>query len=173
MQWESFEVELPPTGGRTFRVTATRRGYRMSAEIPSQTMSGTIRPVLTSLTVSREPEHETPQPLSLREMRRLPLATFSEAARAAVAAVLDAPPAELSQELARATRARPPRGRPSRRGHSTAFYTKLADAYRGEVARGEPYPGASLAKRMKVSSDQMRVWIHRARKAGHLEPASE
>lgn len=115
--------------------------------------------------------------LSLRDLRRLPLATLLEQARVLAgswwATMNEAsdgekswPPEDLPRRLARA---RAPRSRP--RGRTGGFYEQLAAAYKAEVARGEPNPGAALARRMNESPETMRVWVYRARKLGLLPPA--
>ena len=73
----------------------------------------------------------------------------------------------------RIQRARPPRGLPDRGGKNTKFWEQLAKAYTDEVRRGEPYPAAALAKRMGQPASKVRVWVHRMKKAGLIQSASD
>jgi hypothetical protein len=117
--------------------------------------------------------------LTERELRRLPIATFLRQAQVAAGhffAMKDRrrrgePTGELDSEqmLADLRRVRAPRGRPDR---STDFYREIAEFYRAAVAQGKR-PGAEIARRKRVNPNTARVWIHRARKLGFLEPVEE
>lgn len=126
---------------------------------------------------------EPPRPLSPRELRRLPLATFLEGARLAAGAHYDAhrraretgqdQPSPFGPEFARQlSRVRAPRGRPQR-GRSSRFYAELAEAYRALAAQGFQHPGAELARRKHEDPNTMRQWIHRARRLGFLDKPTD
>jgi hypothetical protein len=190
------------------RVTEERNGYRLEAEVVEDDRTGAPIVVGLSVRRLRRLERaphpadtearlrfrrrrskarkewrllfaEPPTGLSLRDLRRLPLPTFLEAARMLGGASFEAhreakatgqDVSIVTEELVdRVRRVRAPRGGPS--GRSADFFPKLAAAYRAEVAKGTTNPGATLARRMGADPNLMRAWVFRMRKAGLLEPA--
>jgi hypothetical protein len=124
------------------------------------------RPIVVGIRVNRRPEGKDQRPLSLRELRRLPLATFMEAAREGVAANLAG--ASGHEFGRRVTRARVPRTKSGRKTETD--WQRLAAAILDERGRGTLNPGAAVARRMGVDPGTMRVWVHRMRQRGLLPP---
>jgi hypothetical protein len=122
-----------------------------------------------------------PLPVSVRDMKRLPLASYVRAAVALVSAqVAAAEQIERTGEPAVVDRAAfdeallrvgAPRGHPQR-GRSAAFYKEIADAHRAFSARGKR-PAVEIAKRKGVDRNLVDQWIFRARKMGFLEKVKE
>ena len=183
MRWDEFYVGDPvETGhGSLYEVAARRGDYVMWADVQLDAKARSPRPTVVGVSVRRERRIRStersksgkaplirltttsPEAVSVRAIRRLPLETFLEAAREAVA-TRELP---TDERWARIERARPPR-RQGRRW-TDQEWERLADSYRREVAKGTPNPGAALAHRMGESPETMRVWVHRMRKRGLLE----
>jgi hypothetical protein len=102
-------------------------------------------------------------PVSPRDVQRLPLSRY---ARAALAIVND-PLTEQGRREARSILV--PRGRPSRR-RGAAFYRDLLATARDLEEQGiRPVP--EIARRKHVSQNLVHQWLHRARKLG-AKPSS-
>lgn len=110
-------------------------------------------PIVTEILV-REPVRG----VSPREVRRLPLATYVQAALA-----------EARKPGAHSRMVEAPKGQP-RKGRSTGFYQEIADAYRSLQARGVPHPAKEIARRKRVDPNMVHQWVHVARRHGFLEP---
>jgi hypothetical protein len=133
---------------------------------------GAVQPVGVSVRVAAP--HPFPEgtdvelpSLSGRDLRRLPLGTYVDAAVAWASHpvfVLGnlANPDEAWERVGRAVA---PRGRPA---HNTSFYSEIADAYRALTIQGKR-PVPEIAKRKKVSPNTVHQWVYRARQLGLLE----
>ena len=98
------------------------------------------------------------QPLTAREVQRLPLSRF---ARAALALAADAfSPGGLQE----AKRILMPRGRPSA-GADSNFYAELLAAAR-ELEKQGIAPVPEIARRKRVDPNVVHQWLHRARRPG-------
>jgi len=89
--------------------------------------------------------------VSPREVRRLPLSTYVEAAHELVAG------SDPTRKVVL------PRGRPAR-GRSTKFYREILTSYRTLKAQGEKSPVRHIAQRKSVSENTVHQWMYRARK---------
>ncbi len=115
-------------------------------------------------------------PISTRDLRRLPLASFVRAATSLAEAYRRG--VETGEEFEWPTagdwdrsleKVRLPRGRPERR--TSGFYGELADSYRQLAAQGKR-PVQEIARRKRVSPNTVRQWIFQARKRRLLDPPS-
>jgi hypothetical protein len=104
-----------------------------------------------------------PEPLSARDVRRLPLDRLLRAATAAA----DSGPVESAAEVSKILL---PRGRPGGGARSIAFYREIASAHRQIEQLGES-PAKAIARRKRVSENTVHQWIHKARLHGFLEPS--
>jgi hypothetical protein len=147
-----------------------RAGYTVEAEVAEDEETGA--PAVVGLSIRRQGD-EPNLPVSLRDIRRLPLATILSRARAAASIVFDAKhrvaetgedqELDMAELAARVRKARAPRGLPER-GHSAAWYLELLQAERDLRASGVEHPGAELARRKKVPPNTVYQWLYRARK---------
>jgi hypothetical protein len=146
-------------------------GYELRADV----RMSEDRPIVIGIGVSRWPEiRKGLQPLSPRDFQRLPIATFMEQAREAVAFRREQEQGEIKAPgdfTERLRRARAPRAKGRVKGER--FWRDLAEAYKDEVRRGTPNPGAALAKRMGEDPAKLRVWISRMRHEKGLLPDPE
>jgi hypothetical protein len=137
-----------------------------------RTEEGTVQPVGVCIRVAApypfpvDTEVDLP-PLSGRDLRRLPLGTYMDAAVAWAS-----PPMFVLQHLSDSDaaweevgRAVAPRGRPA---HNTNFYIEIAEAYRALAVQGRR-PVPEIARRKKVSPNTVHQWVYRARQLGLLE----
>ncbi len=117
------------------------------------TVVGLEHPVVTEIAVER------PEGVSPRDVRRLPLSMY---AQAAVVAWRDWDLDQAAEVLTA------PRGRP-RGSRSVGFYRDLADFYRSLVRAGVRYPAKEIARRKHVDQNTVHQWVYRARELGFLE----
>jgi hypothetical protein len=175
VRWQQFTLAAgdKPSQYVVRAITERRSPFFGACELRADVMIVDDRPVIVGIAASKWPDVRTGvSPLSLREFRRLPIATFMEAAREAVTWSRDEEEGRASGHDfgARIRRARAPR---VKSGHKTeAQWRAIAAAYLDEVRRGTPNPSAALAHRMGVDPATMRVWLHRLRKRGLL-PSNE
>jgi hypothetical protein len=175
MTWGRFKIEVDDERPGDYEATAEYRDYVLRAHVkvakgrPIVVGLGAARPSSSDWARSVRPRG-VPKALSLRDFRRLPMATFAAKARDAVAQIIRHQAGEfvsLADFNAAVEQAKP-----DRRGKAARDWARIAKAYQDAVARGEQYPSATVAKRMGVDPGQMRVWVYRLRKAGILEPVS-
>jgi hypothetical protein len=102
-----------------------------------------------------------PEAVSAREIRRLPLTAYVEAAVAYVSS------GGRFEALERLREIHLPRGLPER-GRSAGFYREIADAYRQLRAQGKR-PVPEIARRKRVDENTVHQWVYRARQLGFLE----
>jgi hypothetical protein len=122
---------------------------------PAYTTSVTVRheaegPVVVGLEVKGER-------LSPRDVKRLPLSSYIQAATA-----------HRKGEKQALDKLKAPKGGPQR-GRSTEFYREIADFYRALVAQGVRYPAAEIARRKRIDPGTVHQWIYRARELKFLE----
>lgn len=117
------------------------------------TVLGIEHPVVSEIRV------ENMDGVSPRDVKRLPLATY---AQAAIVAVRDWDMDAAARTLTA------PRGRP-RKGQGMAFYRELAGFYRELVRSGVRHPAKEIARRKRVSQNLVHQWVFRARELGLLE----
>ena len=123
-------------------------------------------------------------PLTVTDMRDLPLARWEQAARARLTALIREDPRLISTqrrvdelraitERATATASRRRDIKPSsrRQARSHERLLKVADEYRANLMAGRPDPVAEIARRHDVNPSTARSWVHRARQLGFLDPA--
>jgi hypothetical protein len=112
------------------------------------------------------PEDVEPLPLSLRDVRRLPLDRIATAALVAVRQYAEEPSPDrfdpVSEALSVPGR---PRGRNKER-----FYKAVAELHRSWTLKGLS-PAKELARRKRVSENTAHQWIYKARQLGYLEPS--
>ena len=150
------------------RMRSPDSDYFIDVEIYNDEVDG---PIVTGIAVrtgaplkrERKPNPNQPldwqegadiQPVSPRDVRRLPLATFVRAAQAIVRA-----PLLTDDELKRALRST---GGPGK-GYSTRFYRDLLDSVAVLAACGEAHPVRVIAARQDVPENRVHQWLHRAR----------
>jgi len=104
----------------------------------------------------RWPEDLEPEPVSPRDVRRLPLASYIQAATAAANKPLDERGEAIHKALSM------PRGRPEP-GKSTQFYADILETFEALKAQGEPAPAKALATRKRVPVNTVHQWLYRAR----------
>lgn len=167
MSWGRFKIETDhDERPGDYEATAEYGDYVLRAH--AKVARG--RPVIVGLGAER-PSKGEPKALSLRDFRRLPMATFEAKVRDAVAQIRRHEAgefvslADFNTAIAKA--------RPNRRGKPSRDWARIAKAHQDAVSRGEQYPSATVAKRMGVDPAQMRVWIHRLRQKGILPPAAK
>jgi hypothetical protein len=161
----------PPPAESTVWVRRGDLPYYVGVEL-IRTEEGTVHPIGVCIRVAApypfpvDTEVDLP-PLSGRDLRRLPLGTYLDAAVAWAS-----PPNFVLQHLAdpdtaweKVGRAVAPRGRPA---HNTSFYAEIADAYRTLAVQGKR-PVPEIARRKKVSPNTVHQWVYRARQLGLLE----
>lgn len=161
----------PPPPESTVWVRREDLPYFVGVEL-LRTEEGSVHPVGVSVRVAaphpfpEDAEVDLP-PLSGRDLRRLPLGTYVDAAVAWASH-----PVFVVQHLAdpdaaweKVGRAVAPRGRPA---HNTNFYSEIADAYRALAVQGKR-PVPEIARRKKVSPNTVHQWVYRARQLGLLE----
>jgi hypothetical protein len=102
-----------------------------------------------------------PEAVSAREIRRLPLTAYVEAAVAYIT------PGGRFEALGRLREIHLPRGLP-KRGRSTSFYREIAEAYRRLRAQGKR-PVPEIARRKRVDQNTVHQWVYRARQLGFLD----
>ncbi len=110
---------------------------------------------------------ETDEPLSSRDVRRLPLDRIVSAALAAASG-----PRERRGEdewFSTISKALAPPGRPER-NHSAEFYKGISVFYRATAAKGLS-PAQELARQKKVTRGTADQWIYRTRELGFLDPS--
>lgn len=126
-------------------------------------------PMVVGIEVHAAGTPEEGNTVSPRDVKRLPLSTYVQAA------TLHGDPrkqdsASLGKAYDKAIAAlRAPRGRPER-GKGSAFYKELAESYRAMVAAGIPHPAKEIARRKREDVNLVHQWIFRARDLGLLEP---
>ena len=157
-------TSMPPIRGEmTFPVEGTP--YCVTVNIAPQRVGDEFAPRVSSITIKADP----PASVSPRDVRRMRLSTYIEAAVALIAYSPNARDrAKTAREILAQTRV--PRGRPER-GRSTDFYRDLARAYQ-ELAAANVRPVPEIARRKRVDENTVHQWIHRARKLGFLPPSS-
>jgi hypothetical protein len=161
----------PPPAESTVLVRRDDLPYMVGVEL-LRTEEGALHPVGVSVRVMAPHPFPTGEevdlpPLSSRVVRRLPLASYLDAAIAWAshpAFVLRnlADPDAAWEEVRRAVA---PRGRPP---HNTNFYAELAEMFRALTLQGRR-PVPEIARRKKVSANTVHQWIYRARQLGLLE----
>ena len=112
------------------------------------------------------PEGTEPLPLSLRDVRRLPLDRIATAAVVYVRQAKEEPSPDRMQPVAEALSLP---GRPTGR-NKERFYRAVAELYRQWTLKGLS-PAKELAKRKRVSENTAHQWIFKARRFGYLEPS--
>jgi hypothetical protein len=163
--------------------------YAVDVELrlPPGTPTGPFRefgPVVTGIAVRRRvpmkpkgkraafeheaewPEDVEPLPLSLRDVRRLPLDRIAAAALAAAREYAEEP---SEARFTPVTEALTLPGRPKGR-NKEQFYKAVAELHRGWTKKGLS-PAKELAKRKRVSENTAHQWIYKARQFGYLEPS--
>jgi len=104
-------------------------------------------------------------PVVVRDVQRMPLATY---AKAALAKVRDPLTEEGRQEVRRILM---PRRRPER-GHGPDFYKEILRIAGELEVRGVP-PVAEIARRYQVSTNVVHQWVYRARHPEAKRPAAD
>lgn len=112
------------------------------------------------------PEDAEPLPVSLRDVRRLPLDRIATAALTAARQFMEAPSPDRMEPVAEALSLP---GRPVGR-NKEHFYTAVAGLYRLYATKGRS-PAQEIARRKRVSENTAHQWIYKARKLGYLEPS--
>jgi hypothetical protein len=166
VSWGGFKVDHDDERPDDYEVAAEFGEYVLRAHVKA--VKG--RPVVVGLGAGRPSSGRNPKPVSLRDFRRLPVATFEAKARASVAESIRHERGELVTlaDFNAAIEQARPKGRRRNGGTGTQDWARIAKAYQELVARGEPYPAAVLAKRLGVPASNVRVWIHRLRRDGVL-----
>lgn len=127
------------------------------------------------------------KPLTITELRDLPLSRWEQAVRAhlgeagrklrsQVAARLSGKTlreavARVQPELLEAARVNPTDGRVQRSVNAAMRLAEVADWYRIYVATGTSNPSAAVAEKFDMNPSAARARIHRARQKGYLGPA--
>lgn len=112
------------------------------------------------------PEDVEPLPVSLRDVRRLPLDRIATAALVVVRQFRESPDPDRMLPVAEALSLP---GRPVGR-NKERFYTTVAELYRRYAGEGRS-PAKELARRKHVSENTAHQWIYKARQLGYLEPS--
>ena len=140
-------------------------GYLVEFEVIQD--EATAEPVARSLKIW--PKDDAPL-LSLRDVRRLPLAAVLARAKAGASVYFSVKPrdrkftkAEEAELWRQVQAARAPRGRPGGE-RSTSYYAELLQAERDLRAAGVEHPGVELARRKKVKPNAIYQQLYRARK---------
>jgi len=110
------------------------------------------------------PEDAKPVPISLRDVRRLPLDRIATAAVTAVRQLMAEPSPDRMAPLAEALSLQ---GRPTG-GNKVKFYAAIADHHRMYTKAGRS-PAKEIARRKRVSENLAHQWIFQARRLGFLE----
>jgi hypothetical protein len=112
-------------------------------------------------------EETEPLPLSLRDVRRLPLDRIAAAAVVVVRQAAEEPSPDRLEPLAEVLSLP---GRPIGR-NKERFYRAVAELHRQWTLKGLS-PARELAKRKHVSENTAHQWIYKARQLGYLERSS-
>jgi hypothetical protein len=163
--------------------------YAVDVELrlPPGTPNGPFResgPVVTGVSVRRRvpmkakgkraafeheaewPDDAEPLPVSLRDVRRLPLDRIATAALVLARQYAEEPTPDrfdpVTEVLSVPGR---PRGRNKER-----FYKAVADLHRSWTRKGLS-PAKELARRKRVSENTAHQWIYKSRQLGYLEPS--
>jgi hypothetical protein len=192
--WREFEDDLRPHSqmvaeGAPWPMPAQSIMRVLSTEFPKYAVDVEFRldafdePVVTGVAVRRRvpmkskperaaldpkaewPEGIEPLPLSLRDVRRLPLDRIATAALVAVRQFSESGPDRM---LPVADALSLP-GRPVGR-NKDRFYATVAELHRRYAKQGRS-PAKELARRKHVSENTAHQWIYKARQLGYLEPS--
>jgi hypothetical protein len=193
--WREFKDDVRPTRealatGAAWPMPAQGIMRVFSTEWPKYAVDVELRldafdePVVTGVVVRRSvpmkakgkrasfdpgaewPEDVEPLPLSLRDVRRLPLDRIATAALVAVRQFSESPSPDRMLPVAEALRLP---GRPVGR-NKERFYTTVAKLYRMYALQNRS-PAKEIAKRKQVSENTAHQWIYKARQLGYLEPS--
>lgn len=193
--WREFKDDIRPTRealaeGDPWPRPAQGIMRVVSTEFPKYAVDVELRldaleePVVTGVAVRRrvpmkakgkraafDPESEwsedvEPLPVSLRDVRRLPLDRIATAALVAVRQFRESPDPDRMRPVAEALSLP---GRPVGR-NKERFYGTVAELYRRYAQQGRS-PAKELARRKHVSENTAHQWIYKARKLGYLEPS--
>ncbi len=155
-----------------------RDGYRLTVDVSE--LAGV--PIVSAVKVERVgappfpggTDHSDAEPISPRDVRRLPLSTVFERAKAAAGVMYEAsrdpragiegiPGQEINDAIReRLRRVSVPRGRPVG-GRSQGFYAEILATHRELLAAGVEHPNAEIAKRKRVPRNTVDQWLYRAR----------
>lgn len=145
-----------------------RDGYRITVDVIE---AETGAPIVAAVRIER-PDGA---PVSARDVRRLPLASVFERAKAATSVMFDAsrdpragvsgiPGDEIDAEIRRRLRAvKVPRGGPGAQ-RSERFYAEILQAHRELLVAGVEHPNVEIARRKRVPRNTVDQWLYRARR---------
>lgn len=148
---------------------------------PHPMTSGPMSAYLMGMHVARRPDH-FPE-LTVSRIRDLPLARWEAAARAHVVEKYSLTPADVDlvmealTPVSRVDRLYPglrdSTGAGDKRKYKSLMHlAEIANEFTGRQLVGEPDPATSIARDRGVNPATVRSWLHRARKAGLLRPAT-
>ncbi len=172
----------PRPAGGIMRVVSTRwPKYAVAVELRLDALDD---PVVTGVAVRRRvpmkakgkraafeydaewPEGAEPLPVSLRDVRRLPLDRVATAAVVAARQYMKTPAPDRMEPVAKALSVR---GRPIGR-NKASFYKAVAEKHRRWTLEGRS-PAKELAKLKGCPENTAHQWFYKARQLGYLEPS--